>query len=118
MKEIETCAKTHEGKVVSVVGDKLTTTCSEGHRHCHTMAKDAKVTCDGHVSKAADLKAGTCVRVTEKKDDRSVATAVESGKHIPTTASKALRSRLTHRVPASRRPAGFVISRIFPRAAS
>ena len=35
-------AKTHEGKVVSVAGDKLTTTCSEGKEHCHTMAKDAR----------------------------------------------------------------------------
>ena len=83
----ETC-KQHEGKVVSVVGDKLTTTCNEGHQHCHTMAKDAKVTCDGHASKAADLKAGTYVRVTEKKDDKTVATAVESGKHNPAMASK------------------------------
>ena len=85
----ETCAKTHEGKVVSVTGDKLTTTCSEGHQHCHTMAKNAKVTCDGHASKAADLKAGTCVRVTTKKDDATVATAVESGTHIPAMATKA-----------------------------
>ena len=85
----ETCAKTHEGKVVSVIGDKLTTTCGEGKQHCHTVAKDAKVTCDGHNSKAADLKAGTCVRVTTTKDDKTVATAVESGKHIPAMAQKA-----------------------------
>ena len=32
----------HEGKVVSVVGDKLTTTCSQGKEHCHTVAKDTK----------------------------------------------------------------------------
>ena len=85
----ETCGKTHDGKVVSVVGDKLTTTCGEGKQHCHTMAKDAKVTCDGKDSKVADLKAGTCVRVTENKDDKNVATAVESGKHIPAMGSKA-----------------------------
>ncbi len=82
-------SKTHDGKVVSVVGDKLTTTCSEGHSHCHTLAKDAKVTCDGQASKAADLKIGSYVRVTEKKDDKSVATAIESGKHVSATASKA-----------------------------
>ena len=85
----ETCGKTHDGKVVSVVGDKLTTTCSEGHQHCHTLAKDAKVTCDGHAGKAADLKAGTCVRVTEKTDDKTVATGVESGKHISAPGHKA-----------------------------
>lgn len=85
----EAPAKTHEGKVVGVTGDKLTTTCSEGKQHCHTMAKDAKVTCDGHASKAADLKAGTHVRVTTHKDDKTVATAVESGKHITAPAHKA-----------------------------
>ncbi len=85
----ETHAKPHEGKVVSVHGDKLTTTCAEGKEHHHSVAKDAKVTCDGHDSKAADLKAGTHVRVTAHKDDKSVATAVESGKHIHATAHKA-----------------------------
>ncbi len=80
---------THEGKVVSVTGDKLTTTCSQGKEHCHTMAKDAKVTCDGKASKVADLKAGTDVRVTTHKDDKTVATAVESGKHTPAVGHKA-----------------------------
>ena len=79
----EAPAKTHDGKVVSVAGDKLTTTCGEGKQHCHTVAKDAKVTCDGHASKAADLKAGMAVRVTCPKDDKSVATAIDSGKHVP-----------------------------------
>lgn len=82
-------AKPHEGKVVSVAGDKLTTTCSEGKEHCHTVAKDAKVTCDGQPSKAADLKSGTPVRVTTKADDKGVATAVESGKHVPEKNHKA-----------------------------
>ena len=81
-----TSAKTHEGKVVSVAGDKLTTKCSEGKEHCHTMAKDAKVTCDGKASKASDLKAGTPVHVTTHKDDKTVATHIESGKNIPATA--------------------------------
>ncbi|QJW94629.1 hypothetical protein [Frigoriglobus tundricola] len=85
----KTPATTHDGKVVSVAGDKLTTTCSQGKEHCHTMAKDAKVTCDGKASKAADLKAGTDVHVTCHKDDKTVATAVESGKHIPAAGHKA-----------------------------
>ena len=84
----EACSKSHDGKVVSVIGNKLTTTCSEGHQHCHTVAKDAKVTCDGKASNAADLKAGTPVRVTTNKDDQTVATAVESGKHISATGHK------------------------------
>lgn len=85
----ETHANTHDGKVVSITGDKLTTTCGEGKQHCHTVAKDAKVTCDGHPSKVADLKTGTPVRVTRHKDDKSVATAVDSGKHIPAPSHKA-----------------------------
>jgi hypothetical protein len=85
----ETSTKKHEGKVVGVSGDKLTTTCSEGKQHCHTVAKDAKVTCDGHASKITDLKAGTPVQVTPHKDDKTVATAVESGKKIAAPAHKA-----------------------------
>ena len=81
--------KTHDVKVVSVIGDKLTTTCSEGKQHCYTLAKDAKVSTDGTASKAADLKAGTCVRVTESKDDKSVANVIEAGKHIPAMGAKA-----------------------------
>ena len=76
-------AKTHEGKVLSVAGDNLTTTCSEGKEHCHTMAKDAKVTCDGKASKVSDLKAGADVRVTTHMDDKTLSAAVESGKHTP-----------------------------------
>jgi hypothetical protein len=84
----ETCSKPHDGKtydgkVVGVVGDKLTTTCSEGNQHCHTIAADAKVTCAGKPSKAADLKAGTKVHVTTKSDDKTVATAVDSRAPTP-----------------------------------
>jgi hypothetical protein len=85
----EVPVKKHDGKVVSVVGDKLTTTCSDGKQHCHTVAKDAKVTCDGHTSKIEDLKAGTPVRVTPKRDDMTIATAVESGKKIVAPTHKA-----------------------------
>ncbi|QEL19884.1 hypothetical protein [Limnoglobus roseus] len=80
---------THAGKVVSVAGDQLTTTCGQGKQHCHTVAKDAKVTCDGKAAKTADLKAGTDVHVTCHKDDKSIATSVDSGKHIPATGHKA-----------------------------
>jgi hypothetical protein len=52
------------------------------------MAKDAKVTGDGKASKAEDLKAGSDVRVTAHKDDETVATAIESGKHIPAAGKK------------------------------
>ena len=79
----------HEGKVVSVSGDKLTTTCSQGDEHCYTLTKDARVTCDGQASKAADLKAGTNVRVTTRKDDKNMAISVDSGKHVTGVTAKA-----------------------------
>lgn len=61
----------------------------QGKQHCDTVAKDAKVTCDGQASKAGDLKAGWHVRVTIHKDDKNVSTAVDSGKHIPAAGHKA-----------------------------
>jgi hypothetical protein len=83
----ESTKKIHEGTVVSMTGDKLTTNCCDGKQHQHTVAKDAKVTCDGHASKASDLKAGTCVHVTT--DEKSMATAIDSGKHIHASSHKA-----------------------------
>ena len=82
----KTSTETHDGKVVSMVGDKLTTTCGAGKQHCHTMAEGAKVTCDGKAGKTADLKAGTQVKVTTAKDDKSVATHVECCKKDPAAA--------------------------------
>lgn len=83
--------KTLDGTVVGVTGDTLTTTCGDGKQHSHTVTKDAKVTCDGKASKTADLKVGTPVRVTPHKDDKSKATAVESGKHIAAPMTPAMK---------------------------
>lgn len=66
-----------EGKLVSIIGDKLVMTNKEGKEYSHTLAKDAKLTCDGTACKAEDLTAGSKIRVTTKKDDRRVATGIE-----------------------------------------
>ena len=79
----------HNGTVVSIDGNKLTTTCGEGKQHVHNLAADARITCDWKESKASDLKAGTNVRVTTKKDDKATAVAVESGSHVKEPMSKA-----------------------------
>jgi hypothetical protein len=71
-----------DGKLKKVSGDQLTTTCSKGDVHHYTLAKDAKVTCDGKVSKASDLKEGSTIRMTMCKDDKNKVTAVDCGKHI------------------------------------
>jgi hypothetical protein len=54
---------THEGKVVKVVGNKLTMSDKEGkNEHTHTLAADAKISCDGKECKLEDLKPGQTVK--------------------------------------------------------
>jgi hypothetical protein len=81
----QTPEKSLAGTVVTIVGDQLTTSSRKGNERCYTLTKDAKVTCDGQPSNAADLKTGTHVRVTVKTDDRKTAIAIDSGKHITGT---------------------------------
>lgn len=74
----ESADVTHDGKVVSVTGDKLVMSNKEGKEHSHTLSKDAKVTCDAKPCKVGDLKAGMKIRVTTKGDDKQIATHVEA----------------------------------------
>jgi hypothetical protein len=78
----------HEGTIVSMLGDKLTTTCSRGQEHCHTLAKGASVTRDGKGCKSSDLKVGANVVVTTQTDEGRIATRIESTKAVR-AASKA-----------------------------
>jgi hypothetical protein len=71
-------ANTHDGKVVSITGDKLVMASKQGQEHSHMLAEDAKVTCDGKPCKASDLKAGMAIRVTTHKNDKNMATRVEA----------------------------------------
>jgi hypothetical protein len=71
-------ANTFEGKFVNMNGDKLLMTNENGKEFSHTLAKDAKLTCDGAVCRAEDLKVGNTIRVSTRKDDHTVATFVES----------------------------------------
>jgi uncharacterized Zn finger protein len=77
----------HEGKIVSVSENKITSTCVEGDEHHHTLAKGAKVTIDGKESKLTNLKVGMPVRVTTCADDDSKTSCVSAGKK--TSAAKA-----------------------------
>lgn len=71
-------SNTFDGRIVSLIGDKLIMSNTEGKEYSKTLADDAKLTCDGTVCKAEDLKAGHKIRVTTKADDRTVATGIES----------------------------------------
>src|SRR5687767_4992970 len=69
---------THDGKVVSISGEKLVMSSKEGKEHPHTLARDVKLTLDGKACKAADLKAGTRIRVTTKGGDKQLAIRIEA----------------------------------------
>jgi hypothetical protein len=71
---------THQGKVVNVTGQKLIMTDKDGkNEHTHTVALNARITCDGKECKLGDLKPGTAIRVTTSKEgDRKMATRIEA----------------------------------------
>ena len=62
-------ADTHDGKVVSATAGRIVMTDLDGKEHSHSLSTDTKVTCDGKVCKAGDLKSGLRIRVTTKKGD-------------------------------------------------
>lgn len=69
----------HEGIIVSLKGNKLEMTDEDGkHERTCTLTDDAKVTCDGKVCQAADLKKGMRIRVTTAKKAPHSATHVEA----------------------------------------
>ncbi len=72
-------ASRHDGQIVSVTGDKLVmTNLASKEKHTHTLTADVKVTCDGKVCKAADLKPGMKVRVTTENEEPHAATRIEA----------------------------------------
>jgi len=78
---------THDGKVVSITGDKLVMANKDGKEHSHALARDVKLTLDGKACKAADLKAGTRIRVTTRGADKQLATRIEGLDKNPEFAS-------------------------------
>ena len=74
----EAIESTHDGKFVSLTGNKLEMTSYKGKEHSHLLAFEAKVTCDGNECKASELKAGMKIRVTTLNGDQRVATHVEA----------------------------------------
>jgi hypothetical protein len=72
----------HNGTVVRIDGNQLTTTSQDGRTYCHTMAPDVRITCDWKESLVGAISPGMNVRITTKRDDRATAVSVESGKHV------------------------------------
>lgn len=78
-KDAAFASSSHDGKVVSITGNKLVMTNmgDKGEKTC-TLAADAKVTCDGKLCKASDLKPGMRIRVTTESGDAHAATHIEA----------------------------------------
>lgn len=69
----------HDGKVVSITGNRLVMTNMEGQaEQTCTLAADVQITCDGKLCKAADLKPGMRVRVTNENAEPHAATRIEA----------------------------------------
>ena len=74
----ENIESTHDGKFVSLTGNKMEMTSYKGKEHSHLLAFEAKVTCDGNECNASDLKPGMKIRVTTLNGDKRVATHIEA----------------------------------------
>ena len=69
----------HNGKLVSISGDRLVMKGTQGSdEQTYAVAVDAKITCDGIVCRAADLKPGMRIRVTTDRAAAQSAIQVES----------------------------------------
>lgn len=69
---------TFEGKILTLLGNKLSMRNKEGKEYYHTLAKDVRLTCDGADCEAEDLQVGDWVRVTLRKEERYVAASIEA----------------------------------------
>jgi hypothetical protein len=67
----------HEGKIVSVTGNKLVMSV-DGKEHTHDVAADAKIRLDGKDGKLADLKPGMKIRVWTPKDNAKTALRIDA----------------------------------------
>jgi uncharacterized protein (UPF0333 family) len=70
---------THDGKAASITGAKLVMTNMQGaDESTYTLTDDIKITCDGKVCTAADLKPGMRIRVTTEDAEPHAATRIEA----------------------------------------
>jgi hypothetical protein len=67
--------KTYDVKIKTVEAHKLTVTGKDGKDYTKTVAKDAKISCDGKDCKLSDLKAGLSAMVTVSADEITVVAA-------------------------------------------
>jgi flagellar hook-associated protein FlgK len=78
-KDVAFAANSHDGKTVSITAAKLVMTNMEGAaEQTYTLTADSKITCDGIVCKAADVKPGMRIRVTTENAESHAAIRIEA----------------------------------------
>lgn len=69
----------HDGKAVSITAAKLVMTNVVGaEEHTYTLGADIKITCDGKICSATDVKPGMRIRVTTENAESHAATRIEA----------------------------------------
>ena len=72
--------------MVSIASNKLVMTNMEGkEKHTCTVNADAKITCDGKICQASDLKSGMRIRVTSESGNAHAAKQIEALDKIQTS---------------------------------
>lgn len=71
-------SQSFEGNLVSMTGNHLVVTNTAGGKFSHTLAKDAKLTCDGAACDSDELKIGKRVRVTTRLGNRNVVIGIDT----------------------------------------
>jgi anti-sigma-K factor RskA len=71
-------ASTVTGTVAKTGADSISVTDKDGKTHELTVAKDAKIQCDGKDCKLADLTKGTMVTVTLNADNKTQADKIDA----------------------------------------
>jgi hypothetical protein len=71
-------ASTVSGTVAKTGDGSITVTDKDGKDHALTVAKDAKIQCDGKDCKLADLVKGTMVTVTLNTDNKTQADKIDA----------------------------------------
>jgi len=71
-------ASTVIGTVSTTADGQITVTDKDGKDHALSVAKDAKITCDGSACALKDLKKGTAVTVTLAANDKTMAQQIDA----------------------------------------
>jgi hypothetical protein len=75
----ESFANSQDGKVVSITGNKLVMTGTQGkEEQTCTLTANAEITCDGRICRSSDLLPGMRIRVTSERDTPRTAIRVEA----------------------------------------